>query len=130
MVGIGFGTGVGAGRGGPRVRWAELGSARSSCRSRRSPSDVIGVGTACMCLRCERTAPRWTSSSPRALAKLRRHHAASSQAARFNAVFTSGPWMEMWGGLTSAEWEFPKALQVLEEAPDCLRPDEILGGSR
>lgn len=58
------------------------------------------------------------SSSPHALAKLWRHHAASSQAARFNAVFAAEPWMERYGGLTSAEWEFPKALQVLEEAPD------------
>ncbi|MET9630956.1 ribulokinase [Lentzea sp. NPDC006480] len=88
-----------------------------------SPSDVIGIGTdftasTVLPVLEDGTPLSSVSSSPHALAKLWRHHAASSQATRFNAVFAAEQWMERYGGLTSAEWEFPKALQVLEEAPD------------
>ncbi len=88
-----------------------------------SPSDVIGVGTdftasTVLPVLSDGTPLSAVSSSPHALAKLWRHHAASGQAARFNTMFATEAWMEMYGGLTSAEWEFPKALQVLEEAPD------------
>ncbi len=31
------------------------------------------------------------------------------------------PWLGRYGGRTSSEWQFPKALQVLEEAPEVYR---------
>jgi L-ribulokinase len=56
---------------------------------------------------------------PHAYVKLWRHHAAQPQADRINqlAAKRHEPWLARYGGLISAEWEFAKALQVLEEDP-------------
>jgi L-ribulokinase len=57
---------------------------------------------------------------PHAYVKLWRHHAAQSQADRINllAAERDEPWLARYGGLISSEWEFAKALQVLEEDPE------------
>ncbi len=57
---------------------------------------------------------------PHAYVKLWRHHAAQEQADRINRVAreTGAPWLARYGGAISSEWEFAKALQLLEEDPE------------
>jgi L-ribulokinase len=93
-----------------------------------APEQVIGIGTdftACTVLPaladgtplCE--LPEYTAR-PHAYVKLWRHHAAQGQADRINALAaeTKEPWLQRYGGKISSEWEFAKALQVLEEDPE------------
>jgi L-ribulokinase len=89
-------------------------------------SRVIGVGTdftACTVLPatadgtplCELYPDR-----PHAWPKLWKHHAAQPHADRINALAADRhePWLPRYGGKISSEWEFAKALQVLEEDPE------------
>jgi L-ribulokinase len=91
------------------------------------PADVIGLGTdftACTMVPttvdgtplCE--LPEF-AAEPHAYVKLWRHHAAQPQADRINALarYRDEKWLPRYGGLISSEWEFAKALQILEEAP-------------
>src|SRR5215831_1315102 len=57
---------------------------------------------------------------PHAYPKLWKHHAAQGQADRINAVARerSEPWLARYGGKISAEWQYAKALQVLDEDPE------------
>jgi L-ribulokinase len=57
---------------------------------------------------------------PHAYPKLWRHHAAQPQADRITALAAERgePWLARYGGRISSEWEFAKALQVLEEDPE------------
>ncbi|HEY4095682.1 MAG TPA: ribulokinase [Baekduia sp.] len=61
------------------------------------------------------------ADQPHAYPKLWKHHAAQRQADRINALARERgePWLARYGGKISSEWEFAKALQVLEEAPGC-----------
>jgi L-ribulokinase len=54
---------------------------------------------------------------PHAYVKLWKHHAAQRHADRINAVARERdePWLARYGGSISSEWEFAKALQLLEE---------------
>ena len=63
---------------------------------------------------------------PHAFPKLWKHHAAQRQADRINALAAERgePWLARYGGLISAEWEFAKALQVLEEDPEIYERTE------
>ena len=92
------------------------------------PADVIGIATdftACTVLPtsaggtplCE---VEGLADRPHAYVKLWRHHAAQAQADRINGLASDRgePWLPRYGGLISAEWEFAKGLQVLEEDPD------------
>jgi len=92
-----------------------------------SPSDVVGIATdftACtvMPTRADGTPlcalPEF-ADEPHAWVKLWKHHAAQGQADRINelARLRGESWLPRYGGKISAEWEFAKALQVLEEAP-------------
>lgn len=58
---------------------------------------------------------------PHAYVKLWKHHAAQGQADRINMVARERgePWLARYGGAISSEWEFAKALQMLEESPRC-----------
>ncbi|WP_433622640.1 ribulokinase [Nocardia sp. CA-120079] len=92
------------------------------------PADVIGIATdftACTVL------PTLTDGTPlcrlpqfagrpHAYPKLWKHHAAQAQADRINTLATerAEPWINRYGGKISAEWEFAKALQMLEEDPE------------
>jgi L-ribulokinase len=78
-----------------------------------TPLPVLADGTA-LC-RVPELAGR-----PHAYPKLWKHHAAQAQADRVNAVARerSESWLARYGGFISAEWEFAKALQVLEEDPE------------
>jgi L-ribulokinase len=91
------------------------------------PAAVIGIATdftACTVLPvfadgtplCETAALR---TRPHAWPKLWKHHAAQDQADRINALAheRGEPWISRYGGKISAEWQFAKALQVLEEDP-------------
>ena len=57
---------------------------------------------------------------PHAYPKLWKHHAAQPHADRINALArdTGQPWLSRYGGTVSAEWQFAKALQFLEEDPE------------
>ena len=54
---------------------------------------------------------------PHAYPKLWKHHAAQAQADRITALAAerNEPWLARYGGMISSEWQFAKALQVLEE---------------
>ena len=54
---------------------------------------------------------------PHAYVKLWKHHAAQPQADRINeaALTRDEPWLARFGGFISSEWEYAKALQMLEE---------------
>lgn len=92
------------------------------------PADVIGIGTdftACTMVPttsdgtplCELPEFR---NRPHAYVKLWKHHAAQPHADRINeaAHRRNEPWIGRYGGLISSEWEFAKALQLLEEDPE------------
>ena len=58
--------------------------------------------------------------NPHAYVKLWKHHAAQPQADRLNqlAAERGETWLVRYGGKISSEWEFPKLLQIVEEAPE------------
>ncbi|MCL4561710.1 MAG: ribulokinase [Chloroflexi bacterium] len=69
---------------------------------------------------------------PHAWVKLWKHHAAQGQANRINQVAADRkePWLPLYGGKISSEWMMPKALQILEEAPQIYAAaDFILEGA-
>ena len=63
---------------------------------------------------------------PHAYVKLWKHHAAQPHADRINALAHERreAWIGRYGGKISAEWEFAKALQLLEEDPEVYRRAE------
>ncbi|SFW83832.1 ribulokinase [Amycolatopsis australiensis] len=92
------------------------------------PGDVIGVATDfTACTMVPTTAdgtplcelPEF-AGNPHAYVKLWKHHSAQPQADRINELARARgeKWLPRYGGLISSEWEFAKALQVLEEAPE------------
>ncbi|GAA5194653.1 ribulokinase [Rugosimonospora acidiphila] len=92
------------------------------------PADVVGVGTdftACTMVPTLRDGTPLCeldglAGRPHAYVKLWKHHAAQGQADRINRLAheRGEPWIARYGGLISSEWEFAKALQILEEDPD------------
>jgi L-ribulokinase len=95
------------------------------------PAQVIGIGTdftACTVLPvladgtplCEFAE---LAGRPHAYPKLWKHHAGQPQADRITelALARGEPWLARYGGKISAEWQFAKALQLLEEDPDVYR---------
>ena len=98
------------------------------------PAQVIGISTdftACTVLPvladgtplCQ--LPR-LSDRPHAYPKLWKHHAAQPQADRINALAHARgePWIARYGGKISAEWQFAKALQLLDEDPEIYQQAE------
>ena len=93
------------------------------------PADVIGVGvdfTACTMLPTKGDGtplcflPEWRSN-PHAWVKLWKHHAAQPEANKLNAIAREagfGKILDRYGGKISSEWFFPKAWQILDEAPE------------
>jgi L-ribulokinase len=89
------------------------------------PESVVGIGidfTACTVLPTLRDGtplcelPEFRGR-PHAYVKLWKHHAAQPHADRINALAAARgePWLARYGGRISSEWEFAKALQLLEE---------------
>lgn len=95
------------------------------------PAAVVGIGTdftACTFL------PTLADGTPlcevegladraHAYPKLWKHHAAQTQADRINALAEKREeaWLARYGGRISSEWQFAKALQVLEDDPEVYR---------
>jgi L-ribulokinase len=92
------------------------------------PGQVVGIGTdftACTVLPvlpdgtplC--TLPEF-ASRPHAYVKLWKHHAAQPHADRINELARKRqePWLGRYGGKVSSEWQFAKALQLLEDDPE------------
>ncbi|SCE71968.1 L-ribulokinase [Micromonospora coriariae] len=92
------------------------------------PAAIVGIGidfTACTVLPtfadgtplCE--APE-LCDRPHSWVKLWKHHAAQPHADRINALAheRAEPWIGRYGGKISAEWQFAKGLQILEEDPE------------
>lgn len=93
-----------------------------------NPSDVIGITTdftACTVLPVTETGtplcelPEF-QNNPHAYVKLWKHHSAQPHADRINelAHARKETWISRYGGKISSEWEFAKALQLLEESPE------------
>jgi len=92
------------------------------------PAAVIGIGTdftACTVLPVLRDGTPLCQlpgldGRPHAYPKLWKHHAAQRQADRINALAheRGEPWIGRYGGKISSEWQFAKALQLLEEDPE------------
>ncbi|MBC7317151.1 MAG: ribulokinase, partial [Chloroflexi bacterium] len=93
-----------------------------------SPEDIIGIGidfTACTMLPTKADGtplcflPEYRNN-PHAWVKLWKHHAAQPEANRINELARARgeAWLERYGGKISSEWFFPKALQILNEAPE------------
>ena len=92
------------------------------------PTDVIGIGTDFTA--CTMVPVRYDgvplcefaefAERPHAYAKLWRHHSAQPQADRINAVAAQRGewWLPRYGGLISSEWEFAKALEILQDDPE------------
>ena len=98
------------------------------------PASVIGIGTdftastVLPVLRdgtplCEVPELR---ARPHAWPKLWKHHAAQDQADRITALAheRGEKWIARYGGRISSEWQFAKALQLLEEDADTYRRTE------
>lgn len=92
------------------------------------PADVIGIGidfTACTMLPTTDDGtplcflPEWRSH-PHAWVKLWKHHAAQPEANKLNEIARELDYefLDRYGGKISSEWFFPKAWQILNEAPD------------
>ena len=92
------------------------------------PARVIGISTdftACTVLPVLRDGTPLChlpglAGRPHAYVKLWKHHAAQPQADRINALAheRGEPWIARYGGKISSEWQFAKALQLLEEDPE------------
>jgi len=95
------------------------------------PAQVVGIGTdftACTVLPALADGTPLCqlpelAGRPHAYPKLWKHHAAQPQADRINALARERhePWLGRYGGKISSEWQFAKALQLLEEDPDTYR---------
>ena len=94
-----------------------------------SPDQVVGIGTDFTAqhaaARARATARRCATldefrERPHAYVKLWKHHAAQSHADRITglAAERGERWLPRYGGRISSEWEFAKALQLLEEDPE------------
>ena len=96
-----------------------------------NPSDVIGISTdftACTVLPvtvdgtplCELAQ---FEENPHSYIKLWKHHSAQPHADRINQLAHSRDekWISRYGGKISSEWEFAKALQVLEDSPEVYK---------
>ncbi len=93
-----------------------------------APDDVAGIGTDFTASSPLPTLHDGTplcqvpglEDRPHAYVKLWKHHAAQRYADRVNAVAAERgePWLRRYGGRISAEWQFAKALQLLDEDPE------------
>src|SRR5438874_3976487 len=93
-----------------------------------NPDDVIGIGidfTACTMLPTTADGtplcflPEWRNN-PHAWVKLWKHHAAQPEANQLNQIARElgYTFLDRYGGKISSEWFFPKAWQILDEAPE------------
>jgi L-ribulokinase len=110
------------------VRAVEITVPQVLAASGVSPDDVIGLGidfTACTMLptKADGTPLCYLEQyrdNPHAWVKLWKHHAAQPEADQINEIASdrAEDWLFRYGGKISSEWFFPKALQILNEAPE------------
>ncbi|HZG69627.1 MAG TPA: ribulokinase, partial [Herpetosiphonaceae bacterium] len=92
------------------------------------PAAVIGLGvdfTACTMLPTKADGTplcflqEWRNN-PHSWVKLWKHHAAQDEANKLNEIASGRGerWLARYGGKISSEWFFPKAWQILDEAPE------------
>jgi L-ribulokinase len=92
------------------------------------PADVVGIGidfTACTMLPTKADGTplcfldEWRNH-PHAWVKLWKHHAAQPEANKLNEIARElgYDFLDRYGGKISSEWFFPKAWQILDEAPE------------
>jgi L-ribulokinase len=100
------------------------------------PEDVIGIGidfTACTMMPVKADGkplcflPAWRAN-PHAWVKLWKHHAAQPEANKLNEIARQKgfDFLDRYGGKISSEWFFPKAWQILDEAPDVYKAADRL----
>jgi len=105
-------------------------------RSKVKPDDVIGIGidfTACTMLPTDAAGrplcnfPQFRKN-PHAWVKLWKHHAAQPEADKLNAIARERgeSFLERYGGKISSEWFFPKAWQILDEAPEVYAAGRLI----
>jgi L-ribulokinase len=92
------------------------------------PAQVIGIATDFTASTCMPVTHAGTplcqlpgyATRPHAYPKLWKHHAAQPHADRINALAheRKESWINRYGGKISAEWQFAKALQFLDEDPE------------
>ncbi|MBE7554497.1 MAG: ribulokinase [Anaerolineales bacterium] len=104
------------------------------------PADVVGLGidfTACTMLPTKadgtplRFLPEWRDN-PHAWVKLWKHHAAQPEANKLNQIARDLGYnfLDRYGGKISSEWFFPKAWQILDEAPEVYAAtDRLIEGA-
>ncbi len=104
------------------------------------PADVVGLGidfTACTMLPTKADGtplcflPEWRNQ-PHAWVKLWKHHAAQPEANKLNQVARElgYSFLDRYGGKISSEWFFPKAWQILDEAPEVYAAaDRLIEGA-
>lgn len=93
-----------------------------------APEDIVGIGTdftACTLIPIDASGTPLCmldeyKNAPHAWVKLWKHHAAQPQATRITqlAEERGETFLARYGGKVSSEWLFPKALEILEEAPE------------
>src|ERR1017187_9134551 len=98
------------------------------------PAAVIGIGTDFTACTVMPTTADGTplcqlpgmAGRPHSYPKLWKHHAAQPQADRINALAheRDEPWIGRYGGKISPEWQFAKALQLLDEDPEIYQQAE------
>ena len=105
-----------------------------------APEEVIGIGidfTACTMLPTKADGtplcylPQFRNK-PHSWVKLWKHHAAQPEADRVNQVARERgeTWLSRYGGKISSEWFFPKALQILNDAPEIYEAaDRLIEGA-
>ena len=105
-----------------------------------APEEVIGIGidfTACTMLPTKADGtplcylPQFRNK-PHSWVKLWKHHAAQPEADRVNQVARERgeSWLSRYGGKISSEWFFPKALQILNDAPEIYEAaDRLIEGA-
>src|ERR1700720_4845103 len=104
------------------------------------PAQVIGIATDFTASTCMPVAADGTplcqlpglAARPHAYPKLWKHHAAQPHADRINAVAheRGEKWINRYGGKISSEWQFAKALQLLDEDPELYqRADRGVGAA-
>jgi L-ribulokinase len=75
--------------------------------------------------------PEWRNN-PHAWVKLWKHHAAQPEANKLNEIAPQlgYPFLDRYGGKLSSEWFFPKAWQILDEAPEVYAAaDRLIEGA-
>lgn len=98
--------------------------------------EIVGLGidfTACTVLPVQQDGTPlalregW-GALPHAWPKLWKHHASQPQATRVTDLASEmqTAWLPRYGGRISSEWLLPKALQVLEEAPEVFAASDLI----